>query len=58
VIHAICAGEVLGLLVRQLFHRTEEAQIDGTFAASSVEPLQGESIVGRNDAKGDLGPPK
>src|SRR5215208_1033916 len=54
VIHAISASEVAGLLVRYIFHRTQEAQIDGAFAASSVEPLQGGSIVWPNDAKGDL----
>src|SRR5215211_5088589 len=54
VIHAISASEVAGLLVRQLLHRTEKAQIDGTFAAASVEPLQGGSVLWPNDAKGDL----
>jgi hypothetical protein len=56
VIYAIGAGEVEGLLVRQLLHRTEEAQVDVTFAASSVEALQGGSIVWPNDAKRDLDP--
>src|SRR5215210_854113 len=49
------ASEVPGLLVRQLLHRPEEAQIDGTFAASTVEPQQGASVVWVNYTKGNLG---
>ena len=46
-------GEGVGAgLTRRLI---EEAQIDGTFAASTVEPLEGGSVAWANGAGGDLG---
>lgn len=56
VVHAIGVGEVPGLLVGRLLQRTEAAQVDGTLATPSMEPLQGGSVLRADGAKRSIRP--
>ncbi len=56
VVGAIDVSEILGLLVAQLLHGTEEAQVDRLLAATTVEPLQRRSVLGLDEPNGDVFP--